>query len=131
MGKYGQAAVKAVSLVNGGPRLDPIRAWNRATSVLFGSGSTSQKKSCPRDAFLGLCQAGLVRGVPAGQYTRSQDNAGYAVAAARLLHQNASLANLSCPQLWARVLQHVGMRGSKTHNGQMDVVLSLFQNSLL
>ena len=55
--------------------------WRRSipTSV------SAQKKGCPRGAFLGLCEDGLVKGIPAGNYTVSKDNKAYAVRAAELL----------------------------------------------
>jgi hypothetical protein len=46
---------------------------------------SAQKKGCPRGAFLGLCEEGLVKGIPAGNYTTSKDNKAYAVRAAELL----------------------------------------------
>ena len=35
-----------------------------------------------RGAFLGLCEEGLVKGIPAGKYSASKDNKQYAVRAA-------------------------------------------------
>jgi hypothetical protein len=51
---------------------------------LYPTSPTSRKKDCPRGAFLGLCEEGLVKGIPAGKYTASKDNKAYAVRAAAL-----------------------------------------------
>jgi hypothetical protein len=51
MSKYGQAAVKAVELINSKVVESPIKAWERSTAELFGSGSWGQKKGCPKKCF--------------------------------------------------------------------------------
>ena len=131
MGKYGQAALKAVALVTGGKTADPADAWRQATIPLFGKGTEAQRKSCPRDAFLGCCEAGFVKGIKPGNYTRSTLNKLYAVTAAHILKINPSLANLTEIDLWKKVLSQLRKATSKTHNDQMHVVLTLFRNKLL
>jgi len=79
MNKYGQAAVRAVRLINIGSISSPVDAWERATSEIFGKGTSSQKKGCPRGAFLGLCEDGKVLGIPPGKYTSSTKNKSYAI----------------------------------------------------
>lgn len=39
--------------------------------VIFGE-STSQRKGCPKGVYLGLCEEGLVKGIPKGKYTKSK-----------------------------------------------------------
>ena len=85
------------------------------------------KKACPRGAYLGLCEEGMVAGVLRGTYTRSKDNKQYAVRAAQLLQHNPGLATAGPEQLWDRVMEG----NSKAHNSQMDVVLTLWQRGLL
>lgn len=131
MGKYGQAAVKAVSLIVNGKPSDPAHAWERTTTAMFGKGTSSQAKSCPRDAFLGLCESGMVKGVPSGSYTKSVENKAYAVTAAQLLKSNGSLASLSNTALWRRVLTQLSASAGKAHNQQMDVVKTLFDHGLI
>ena len=131
MNKYGQAARKAVSLLQSGQATAPSDAWKQATSTIFGNGTSSQEKSCPRDAFLGLCEDGLVKGVGPGSYTDSVKNKDYAVTAARFLKANPSLNNLGNLGLWMRVLKHLNKSTTKAHNQQMDVVRTLFSNGLI
>jgi len=126
MGKYGEAAVTAARIFTEGDVDSPETAWNRATTLLMGANTSSQKKGCPRGAFLGLCEEGLVKGIPKGHYTNSEKNKGYAVEAVSLLKSNPGLsqdANL----LWAAILKGI----EKKHNSQMDVVLSLWNHKLI
>ena len=124
MSKYGDAAVLAVRFIETGQ--SPRGAWDRAARETFGEGNTSAGKGCPRDAFLGLCQQGLVAGVPAGQYTKSRKNKRYTLKAARALSESPALAG-NTVALW-----NVAAGGEKiAHNSQMDVVLSLWRSGLL
>lgn len=131
MGDYGQAAVKATQLIASGKESSPVTAWDRTTSASFGKGTSSQMKSCPRDAYLGLCESGLVRGIPSGSYTKSQMNKLYSVTAVQLIKAKPSLGNLSERDLWTTVLKHLRRNTGKTYNQQMDVVLALFHNGLV
>jgi len=131
MGNYGMAAVKATQLFTAGQAQSPPDAWKKSTVALFGKGTSSQRKSCPRDAYLGLCESGLVKGIPPGKYTDSLDNKAYAVAAAQLLVANNSLNTLDNMALWKRVLGHLNTPITKAHNQQMDVVKTLFFHGLL
>jgi hypothetical protein len=51
MGKYGKAAIEAVSLLSTNPLLTPRDAWNQATTAIFGNGISSQLKGCPSSTF--------------------------------------------------------------------------------
>ena len=87
----------------------------------------AQVKSCPKGAYLGLCEKGLVVGVPAGAYSAGEDNKGYAVDAIRLLLRDPTLTAAGPGVLWTRV-----MNGrEKTPNGQMSVVLALWSSGLI
>ncbi len=127
MNAYGRVAVRAVELVRDGDRGSPVEAWESAVWEVFPDSASSREKSCPRGAFLGLCEEGIVAEVPAGSYTRSRDNKGYAVSAAAFLAREPALANASPRTLWSRVLAG----HSKRHNSQMDVVLALHQRGWL
>ncbi|MCY4245019.1 MAG: hypothetical protein OXE47_06830, partial [Gammaproteobacteria bacterium] len=77
----------------------------------------------PRSAFLGLCEAGLVKGVPPGEYLKKSSkklNKGYAVKAVSKLIENPKLKDNSPKELWELVI-------SKAHDSQMDVVLALWE----
>lgn len=125
MNKYGVVAIKAVELLSMVDQSEPLTAWNTAASNMFGEGTWAQRKGCPKNAFLGLCEEGLVRGVPKGNYTYRSDslNKAYAVEAVELLRGNPLLAN-DKNGLWKEVMRGV----KKQHNSQIDVVLALWEN---
>lgn len=126
MGKYGDTAVQAVRLYSTGSAQSPREAWELAAAVLFSSSPSGQAKGCPRDAFLGLCMAGVVKGIPPGPYTDSEANKQYALDAVTLLRRRPSLAE-NASLLWSEVLQG----RSKKHNRQMDVVIALWKRGLI
>jgi hypothetical protein len=122
--EYGDVAIRAVEKIRTGG--SPGAAWDEAAREVFPGRVHRQKKGCPRGAFLGLCDEGLVRGVPAGTYTRSIDNKAYALRAVELLRSTPELASRGRRTLWNRVDAKAA-----SHNSQMDVVLALHQNGLL
>lgn len=126
MGRYGETALRAIRLLLDNGVATPEEAWEKAAAEVFPQSPSSQEKACPKGAFLGLCEEGLVRGVKAGDYTHSVENKKYAVRALELLARDPSLAN-DDQLLWARVLN--GER--KAPNSQMDVVLSLWTANLI
>jgi hypothetical protein len=128
MNKYGVVAIKAVELLSMVEQSEPLTAWNTAASDVFGEGTWAQRKGCPKNAFLGLCEEGLIRGVPKGNYTYRSDslNKAYAVEAVELLRVNPELAN-DRNGLWEEVMKGV----KKSQNSQMDVVLALWNNDLI
>lgn len=127
MNKYAQAAIEAAKLCSQDKQISPRTAWDQVTSHIFGKGTASQKKGCPRDAFLGLCEEGCVKDVPAGYYCDSIKNKRYALSALALLTGDSTLANNPPLVLWERV-----MKGEqKVHNSQMDVVIALWKAKLL
>lgn len=126
MGKYGESAIMAVKLYCEGQARSPLDAWEQATLHFFSNSSSGRNKCCPKGAFLGLCQEGLVKGIPPGEYTTALDNKRYAVDAVAFLKCDPSLAE-NRTVLWNAV-----MRGkTKKHNQQMDVVVSLWDNGLI
>jgi hypothetical protein len=132
MGKYGAAALRARQLHEEGTS-SIEGAWKRAADEVFPDAPESRKKGCPWGAFRGLCEAGLVRGVPATQSDDLMESANgtYAVTAAHLLAAEPALAADGPTKLWRRVLEELGLDPSKRHNGQMDVVLSLWTSGSL
>jgi hypothetical protein len=127
MGKYGQAAVKAAVLLNKESMILPRDAWNQATIEIFGKGTSSQEKGCPRSTFIGLCEEGFVKGVAAGKYDlKSTKNKDYAIKAINLIKNEPSLTD-DIHQLWNKVTAGEG----KVHNSQMDVVVTLWKCHLL
>src|SRR5207248_3342561 len=124
MGKYGEVAVNAARLLDADSKKSPLDAWNAAAKAKFRGEIEAEKKSCPRGAFLGLCEEGLVRGVVPGEYTGSDKNKSYALEAVRHLLHDPGLGSLKPGQLWKLLMNGA----DKRHNSQMDVVLALWNN---
>ena len=120
--KYGQIAVKAVEYYK---KLNcPIEAWEKAAKQLFDTQS-SQEKNCPKSTFLGLCEEGLINGIPIGDYTSSKKNKDYATKAIYFL-KNSSKTFVTPMALW-----NDGLKKDIRHNSQMDVVIALWENQLI
>lgn len=122
--RYGEAALIAARQA-ASPKVGPAARWESAMAKLYPTSPSAQKKGCPRGAFLGLCEEGLVKGIPAGRYTSSKDNKDYAVRAAALLTEGK--------QSWSTTALRRAVTNdpAKTHNSQMDVVFALWRNNLI
>jgi hypothetical protein len=120
--KYGAAALMASQA---GANLDPKARWQKAMESLYPTSPTARKKGSPRGAFLGLCEEGLVKGIPAGHYSASREDKVYAVRAAALLSEETQ--RWSTTGLW----QAVTNDPEKLHSSQMDVVMALWKNDLI
>src|ERR1700723_349828 len=117
--RYGEAALMATR-EGSSAGISPVARWESAMQRRYPSSPTARSKSSPRGAYLGLCEEGLVEGIPAGHYTASKDNKDFAVRAAALLIEGKQ--NWSTNSLWRAVTSDP----EKTHNSQMDVVLALW-----
>lgn len=126
MGKYGQAAIEAAKLLISKAITEPAIAWDIATTKIFGKGTASKEKGCPKNTFFGLCEYGFIKNVPKKSYSGSEENIRYAIKAVRLLMKNPDLANDE-KSLWKEVIGDE----IKKHNGQMDVVITLFEHKLI
>lgn len=124
--EYGDVAIRAVEKIRSGTVDSPAAAWDTAAREIFPGRIHRQRKGCPRGAFLGLCDEGLVLDVPAGRYTRSIDNKAYALRAVELIRSAPDLVAQGRRALWNRVEAK-----ARSHNSQMDVVLALHQSGLL
>jgi hypothetical protein len=122
--RYGEAALLAARKMSSGD-INPIRRWETAMETVYPTSPTARKKGSPRGAFLGLCEAGLVRGIPAGHYSASAANKAYVVRAVALLTEGKQ--SWSTSTLWRAVETHP----AKLHNGQMDIVMALWKNDLI
>lgn len=120
MGQYGQAAIRAKELILQ-KGLSPAQAWKDAIAK-FTSSNESRSKVCPREAFLGLCTAGVITGISGNTDSRSKQNKNrqYAMAAWKKLQ---SQPNLDKKLLWAAI-----PNAPTYENGQMDVVISLWKD---
>jgi hypothetical protein len=97
--KYGIATVKTAQELNSSSSV--TEAYSLSIKGVFETKS-SQEKSCPRNAFLGLCEAGLVKGIPKGDYTKSVKNKEYALKAIDILKKNAE-TTFSPIELWKKL----------------------------
>jgi hypothetical protein len=125
MGKYGDVAILAVTLVQSAS-LNARDAWDRSCQKIFPVNRSSREKGCPKGAFLGLCEEGFIKGVKKGQYTRSVKNKAYAIRAVDILRKQPHIAS-SEMILWRYIIDDT----DTAYNQQMDVVISLWQNQLL
>ncbi len=124
--RYGEAALMAVRMETYGKSYTPEQRWQEAVKKLYPTTPAGQNKGGPRNAFLGLCEAGMVKGIPAGQYSPSNKNKAYAVQAVELLRAGT---HKTVSQLWAEV---TGDSDEEIpHSSQMDVVLALWKNGLI
>lgn len=123
MTTYEEITLKAIELLSEAGSYES--AWLNAARVCNKSVSV-QKKGCPRNAFLGLAESGLIKNIPAKlNYQPKSQNAKYAIKAVKLLKQEPCLAG-NKKMLWKAVAGE-----SKAHNGQIDVVLALWNKGLI
>ena len=124
MSKYEQVAINAVGHIKKNPALRPRDAWAKAAAEIFSDSPSSRDKGCPRTAFLALCEAGHINGVPSGTYApQATDNKRYTIDAFKLLQKHPAL---TAKELWRRVAP-----SGKTPNHQMDVLLALRDGGFL
>ncbi|MCR1319075.1 hypothetical protein NR352_19200 [Enterobacter soli] len=120
---YAVMTLNAVKLIR--QRFAPVEAWSRAVA--------GKEKGCPKSAFLGLCQFGWVKDVPAGEYLSTRALAGpnkdYSIRAAQLLLAELD-ADYTPQALWALSIADC-IQPPANHNQQMNVVLALKEAGLL
>lgn len=124
---FGEVAVKATRLLNSATISDPRQAWRSAAQAL-GCSPSMTVKGCPRSAFLGLCEEGLVKGfaAPSERLTRSADNKRYAIKAVEALRRDETL-RCRPADLWREATQPRTI----APNGQIDVVLGLWAEDMI
>lgn len=125
MSKFGDTAVCAAKLLARGKCKEPDEAWKQAVAKICASSDSMQKKCCPKIAFRGLCDAGLVKNVLKGcaKLSTNYNNANYAIKATKLLKKDPSWAVGTIIGLWREVAPQ-----PKSHDQQMNVVLALWKN---
>jgi hypothetical protein len=126
MSKYGDAALYARKLFVDRQVKSLEDAWTKAVKKFFPNSPSAQRKASPKIAFLGLCEEGLVKNVPEGEYTISDKNKDYAVVAIRLLKRKPKLAH-DKNSLWEKLVQGRKIK----HNSQMDVVIALWKDAMI
>jgi hypothetical protein len=120
--RYGEAALLAAKMETFGKSLTARDRWDAAMLQVYPTAEAARKKNAPRGAFIGLCEAGLVRNVKAGHGAEANRNGDRAVEAVRMLRAGEAK---TVTQLWAAV------GDQEEHQSQMDVVLALWKNGLL
>ncbi len=131
-GQYGCIAVEVARhfLSSADTISNPSDEWDSITKIRYPS-LYANDNDCPKRAFLGLCNTGLVKGINSGHYTASVSNKKYAIEAVNFLKNNPALANIATPaKLWDYVLAYLRI-GKKKHNQQMNVVLALWDNGYI
>lgn len=129
MDKYSKSALNVVRYVQENRTESPVEAWFIATGEQFGEGSWGQKKGCPRTAFLGICEEGLIKGIKAGRYNHKQDslNKQYAINTINLLKQDPTYINKDNKEIWAIVTQGKKIKS----NYQVEIVKALWEKDLI
>ena len=113
-------------MLHGRTDVNPRVAWELAISAQTKS-EYSRRKNCPRDAYLGLCEAGLVSGISPGRYgPRDNINGRHAIDACQILRSEPDILN-DKKALWEKI----GEPRAKNENGQLDVVVTLWRNRLI
>ena len=124
MGMYGRAAIKAARMLSEGSPSDPAKAWDRAIARETKS-SESRRKSCPRGAFLELCLAGAIPGCPSQPSLMRSSNGEYAVQILNAIRTDEELL-ADRGRLW-----RLAAGKGKKENGQVDVVVSLWESGVI
>ena len=132
MTQFSEVAIQVVKKFQcGNSQLDPVTEWDAIANQIIQSQS-SVEKGCPKDAFLGLCDSGCVIGILARDYTKSTKNKKYAIQGIILIRKKPSLSTTYSPQeLWEEVMTSLNMDKNKAHNGQMNIVLDLWNHGYI
>ena len=133
MSAYGKIACSAAEKARNG--MSPQSAWENSARESYPEPGQieSRNKVCPRDAFLGLSEDGLIIGIPPGEYTRSIKSKKYAIAGVFLLREVPNLCE-NKSKMWRIVRDMWCVMGdeptekNKAANNRMDVVVALWQN---
>ena len=125
MGKYGKAAIYATKVIRDSG-IDPCEAWEESCRRLGGD-----PQKCTRSVYLGLCEEGMIKNVPPGNYTDSTCNKRYAVEAVRVLRSCPSVVTQSRRDLWEKVPENSCEGKRIGQDGQLDVVLALWNKEFI
>ncbi|PYE55303.1 DUF6979 family protein [Deinococcus yavapaiensis] len=118
---FEEITTKAVQYLQQG--WEPAQAWSKAADDVECAPSV-RSKGCPRSAFVGLAQAGYIRGYQPQRVAASlSQNASYCVTGARILADKPALGNNRF-QLWNAIREQEGV-DRQSQNGVVDVLLAL------
>ena len=110
-----------------GKAITPAERWEDAVKKLYPTTPIGQKKSAPRAAFVGLCEAGLVKGIAPGAMPMSTSENRSKAFALDAVHLLKAGTHKTVSQLWSGVTEGLEVQ----HGSQMDVVLALWKNDLI
>jgi hypothetical protein len=119
-------SITAVEYLHSKQAATPNEAWDKAVISKYGSTAWQRTKGCPRVAFLGLCEEGLVNGIQADVYIKKTDalNKKYALDAVELIRKNPQYLNWPITKLWKEI-------ADKTDNNQLSVVIALIKKGFI
>ncbi|CRY55648.1 Uncharacterised protein [Yersinia intermedia] len=120
MTKYTEAALIVVKRCQANDSLNVMVTWQSVIREL-----KAYDEACPRSAFIGLCEEGLVKGIPAGSYglRENNKNKGYAVAAANLILSGHELDH---KVIWRKVTD-----SNIVPHDQVNIVIALHNAQFL
>jgi hypothetical protein len=120
MTSYGNVAIAVVNEYNESRCADLKGAWEHQRVKL-----KAAKKPCPKSAFLGLCEAGRIRGIDAGNYgaPRNSPNTQYAIVATILIFSGQHFATKK--EFWQCVRTHVP-DAAENDQGTLGMVEDLY-----
>lgn len=132
MGKYAATAVRAATLLAEG-RGPAWEVWREAAAESFPESQDAREKVGPREAFLALCHAGLIRGAQGvGDVQTGLDGSrAHSVWTVQLLAAEPDLASGTRNDLWKRVMVESGASPRKRPNEHLDVALALWEAGLI
>lgn len=126
MGKYGEVAAIAVSLMAKDGSVSPRDAWSEGATRVFPDKPAARAKGCPKDSFLALCGMGVLEHVEPGTYTRSVKNKRYITRTLAALRSDPRLAD-DPRRLWAIATDGADIRP----NEQIDVLIALWRRGFI
>lgn len=121
---YGLVAVSYAKELIATKELPSNEGWKKVARSVFTKDSLVEK-GCPRGCFLGICEEGLIKGIPKGRYTTSKKNKSYGISAIQILRANDKYKDKPL-QLWEKI-----PGASNTYNHQMHVVCALWKAGLI
>ena len=124
MNKYEQVALLAMDRIKSYNEMPEI-AWENASLKIFKAKTSGQKKGCPKNSFLGLCEEGMIKGVLQGKYCKKSNsvNKNYVIKALDLICKDKSLIKDKIG-LWRKITDI-------NYNQQLDVLFILIKNGYI
>ena len=122
--KYGSIAVSYAKELIKTKQSPSEDGWEKEARSVFTKDSFV-KKGCPKGCFLGICEEGLIIGIPKGKYTNSKKNKAYGIEAIKILRKNDEYKNQP-EELWKKI-----PGAPNTYNHQMHVVCALWKADLI